>query len=292
MVRQPARFGFALVALVAAVWLAKIDDWIVIHQDRSFFAAERVESFDGIAHLLRNGTIVHGAQLTLAEREPLTYYHRSGPLGQLLEAVPDRSITRRSGVVGLGTGTMACYARPGDRFTFFEIDEKVVRAARDPALFTYLEKCSGRKDVVLGDARLSLKRQPDGRYGFLALDAFSSDAIPIHLMMRESLELYKRKLAPRGVLAVHISNRYLDLEPEVGNVAHAAGLACYAQADPVTAEEKKSLKFASHWVAVARTAADLGGIRRDPRWHRCRRERNGRPWTDDYSNVLRALRLG
>jgi hypothetical protein len=277
--------------VMLGAWLPTVDDTEVVHQERSFFGVHRVEATaGGMVHELKHGSVRHGAQVGGRGIDPTTYYHRSGPMGQLLDALPDRAVARRAGIVGLGAGAMACLSRPGDRWTFFEIDPAVVRIARNPELFSFLRDCPGSFDVVLGDGRLSLKREPDARYGLIALDAFSSDAIPVHLMTREALELYRRKLAPRGVIAFHISNRYMDLEPELGNVARATGLPCFAQRDRrVTPQQEQLLKSRSHWAALARTPQDLGRAPGDPRWHPCAADPGARPWSDDYANVLRAI---
>jgi predicted methyltransferase len=290
LVRHPLRFGLVVAAVMVAAWLPKVDDQRVIYQDRSFFAVNRVTStFDGLVHELKNGTIVHGAQIGGLGVTPVTYYHPTGPAGELFSGLPDRSIASRTAVVGLGTGSMACYSRPGDRFTFFEIDPAVERLARDNDLFNFLRDCQGRFDVVLGDARLSLERQPDREFGVIVLDAFSSDAIPIHLLTREAVELYRDKLRPGGVLALHISNKYLDLEPVVGNVAREAGLECLSRKDQLGGR-RMWMKSASHWVAMARARADLGRVAREPRWQACLEDSGARTWSDDYSNVLSAFR--
>ena len=196
-VRSPLRFGLALLLGMVAIWIPTSNDVRVIHQERSFFGINRVESeLGGFVHVLKNGTIIHGSQLGFRSRTPISYYHRTGPMGQLLDALPDRSVAQRAAVVGLGAGTMACLSRPGDRWTFFEIDPAVVKLARDPNLFTYLRDCRGQFDVQVGDGRLSLAERGDGEFGLIALDAFSSDSIPVHLITREALEIYLSKLGP------------------------------------------------------------------------------------------------
>jgi len=281
-VRRPLRFGLAVGAIVAAGMLPIDATEKVIYKDRSFFGAYRVvASQDGNVHELIDGTTTHGIQ-DLApgfNLEPLSYYRRDGPIGQLMYTL-NRAITTRTGIVGLGTGTMACYARPGDRWTFYEIDPAVERIARDTRLFTYLRDCPGRFDVVLGDARLSLSRATGRRYGLLVLDAFASDAIPIHLLTREALALYRSRLRDGGVIAFHISNNYLALEPVVGNLASDAGLVCLAQQG-----------VESDWVAMAQRKADFGATAVDWRWHDCQRAPDSAVWTDDFSNLLGALAL-
>ena len=290
MYRNPLRFGLAVALAMVAVWAPSLDDTNVIYQDRSFFGINRVEETpDGILHELKNGNIVHGNQVGGVGLDPSTYYHRTGPIGQLLEALPDRSVLSQAAVVGLGAGSMACLSQTGEKWTFFEIDPAVVKLASDPQLFTYLRDCDGELDVQVGDGRVLLSRQAKAKYGLIALDAFSSDAIPVHLLTRQAAELYESKLRPRGVLAFHISNKYLALEPVLGGVSRAAGLVCYAQADRKVGRRFLG-KYPSHWVAMARSERDLGGVTADARWHRCSTDPDARAWTDDYANVVGALR--
>jgi hypothetical protein len=289
---SPLRFGLAVAAAMVAIWAVNVDDAAVIHQERSFFGVNRVESPPGqFVHVLKNGSIVHGSQLLLDPTTPTAYYTRTGPMGQLLDDLPDRRVASRAAVVGLGAGTMACLSRPGDRWTFFEIDPAVVRLARDKDLFTYLRDCPGSFDVRVGDGRLSLTRRQNREFGLIVLDAFNSDAIPVHLLTREALGVYERKLERHGVIAFHISNQYVDLAPVLGNVAAAHGLSCYLQEDThVTA--RTIGKFRSRWVAMARSPADLGRVAHDRRWRLCPSDPDARTWTDDYANVTAALRLG
>jgi hypothetical protein len=179
-------------------------------------------------------------------------------------------------VVGLGTGTMACYAEPGQRLTFYEIDPAVVRIARDCRYFTFLKECRGNYDVVQGDGRLTLARARDKEYGLIVLDAFSSDSIPMHLVTREALALYLSKLADGGLLVFNVSNRYFDLEPLLGDLARDGGLACRTRLEgdeDISAVERNLGKLASHIVVMARRPADLGTLAGDARW----RQVSGRP---------------
>ena len=279
--RRPLRFGLAIGAIAVAGMLPIGALDTTLFQERSFFGVLRVTaSQEGDVHELISGTTVHGEQRrTPGEAlEPLTYYERDGPVGQLMLNL-DPAVTERAAIVGLGTGTMACYASPGERWTFYEIDPTVERIARDPRLFTFLRDCPGRFDVVLGDARLSLSRAAGPRYGLFVLDAFSSDAIPTHLLTREALALYRSKLRERGVLAFHISNNYLDLEPVLGNLASDGGLVCVAQQGST-----------SHWVAMAQRRSDLGAAGVDARWRDCRRAPDSAVWTDDFSNLVEVLK--
>ena len=277
---RPIRFGLSIAAiLIVGTATAGAG---ALYEDRSFFGVYRVTGDDQV-HTLVFGDTNHGAQvLGVQPPEPTTYYHPTGPVGQVFDALPEA--TSRPAVVGLGTGTMACYNKPGQQLTFYEIDPLVENIARDNDLFTYLRDCPGENNVVLGDARLSLADAPDGEYGIIVADAFSSDAIPVHLMTREAIDLYFDKLNENGVLLMHISNRHLELEPVLGNVAQDAGLVCRGQYD----QENESTpgKFVSHWVMMSRDEGALGSMADDGRWPSCETNPDSPVWTDDYSNLL------
>ena len=215
------RFGLAIAALIAAGYLIS-NNGDVLQPARNFYGVLKVLADDSPPeNILYNGTTVHGEQAQDAAHrlEPLSYYHPDGPLGQLFVRIDKTSLTRRVAVVGLGAGTIACYERPGEHWTFFEINPADIAIAKNPALFTFLEDCPGQTDIVLGDARLSLMRQPDHEFGMIVLDAFTSDAIPVHLMTRDAMQLYLKKLEPDGLLVYHVSNLHLDLGPVVANIA-------------------------------------------------------------------------
>jgi spermidine synthase len=240
---------------------------------------------NGPVHALIHGSTVHGEQSLnpALQRTPTAYYYVDGPVGQLFTALNDRFT--RVGVIGLGTGGLAVYATPEQRWTFYEIDPAVERIARDTQFFTYLADCGNRCDVVLGDARLSMAAAAPGGYDAIVLDAFSSDAIPLHLLTKQALELYLAKLSDRGVLAFHISNRHLALRPVVGALARDLGLATRAQAHAAPEESKGR---SSEWVVLARSEEDLGSLAGDSRWERIDGD-TGRVWTDDYSDILSVL---
>jgi spermidine synthase len=235
---------------------------------------------------------VHGEQSSRPERrrEPLSYYQRPGPIGQVMQALAPRLNGAHIGVVGLGAGSMAAYAEPGQRWTFYEIDPAVARIARDPKAFTYLADCGAACDVILGDARLSLARSPGVNYSLLVLDAFSSDGIPVHLVTTEALDLYLERLTPDGVIAFHISNRHLDLKPILAAGAARRGLVALVQRHAATQSAAEEGRYGSEWLLMARTHAAFGPIASDARWHAPRALRGTRVWTDDYSDVLAVLK--
>jgi hypothetical protein len=290
------RIGFPLAVgvVMAAPMLLGAERGRIVHRERSFFGVYRVElDAAGQHRILFSGTTVHGWQSLDPDRarEPLAYFHRTSPIGQVFSAFSGPGAKADVAIVGLGTGSLACYGEPGQRFTFYEIDPAVQRIASDPRYFTFLRLCAPRIQVVLGDARRSLVSAPDGHYGLIVLDAFSSDAIPVHLLTREALMLYLQKLAKDGILAFHISNRHLDLQPVLDDLARDEGLIGLAQHDlHLTSVEMASGKAKSQWVALARRWEDLGRLADDPRWSRLGRRPHAVAWSDDFSNLLGVIR--
>lgn len=286
------RFGASIASIVVAgIVVQRARD--TIHRDRSFFGAYRVERFAPTGHVLYHGTTIHGAQFLDEKRRrtPVTYYHPAGPAGKAFAALGELLHGGRIGVVGLGAGSLLCYARPGQEWTFFEIDPHVEAIARNPALFTFLRDCPVRPRVVIGDARLTLAREAHGSFSLIVLDAFSSDAIPAHLLTLEAVALYERLLADDGVLLMHISNRNLDLEPVVAAVAAAAGFEAFiAEHEAASAQKDKELEYGSDWVVMARRREDLGSLVADSSWRRMESPENAKPWTDDYSNLFSVIR--
>ncbi|MBB4635256.1 fused MFS/spermidine synthase [Longimicrobium terrae] len=263
----------------------------VLLEQRSFYGRFRILKAGGSRanpagwHTMRHGSTLHGAQnLTPAlRREPITYYLRRGPMGQMFAATEDRAGRRRVAVVGLGTGTLAAYARAGEDWTFYEIDPHVRDMATDRRYFSYYSDAPATKRVVLGDARLSLAQAAGKQYDMILLDAFSSDAIPVHLLTREAMTTYMQRLAPGGILGIHISNRYLNLEPVVAALARERGLAAVISTGP-TGKRERYESIAS-WIAVARSENDLMVLHADSRWKPLDK-RAIQPWTDDYSSLL------
>lgn len=266
--------------------------------ERSFFGTHRVlTSSDGKVHMLLHGTTLHGADRFIAqdgtpiERPvPMTYYHPASPMAlgaEVMRNVKMPAAPLRVGIVGLGSGAMACNARAGEQWRFYEIDPIVVQIARDPKRFRYLSSCQPNADVVLGDARLTLAKEPAGAFDYLVIDAFSSDAIPVHLLTLEALQLYLGKLSPDGLLALHVSNRHLDLISVAAAVADAVpGLHAAVAIDRQAGQGFD--RTTSHVVLVSRSPAVIERVLAWPF-----AERPSKPalraWTDDYSDILGAL---
>jgi SAM-dependent methyltransferase len=291
--RRPVRFALGVGAILLASVLSPNEEGRALYAERSFFGLHRItEDPAREFHQLVHGTTLHGRQSLdpTRRREPLTYYHPTGPVGDVLARygqTPGANIA----VVGLGAGSMAAYVQPDQHWSYFEIDPVVVKIARDPRYFTFLHDSPAEIRVVLGDARQTLATEADGKFDLVVLDAYTSDAIPVHLATREALALYLRKLAPGGRLALHISNNYLELEPVFANLAHDAKLTCLTRYDPAnTPGETFRGKSASLWMIMARQPEDLAQLNQDRRWREGRRNPNQRTWTDDYSNLLSVLR--
>jgi len=292
--QRPVRFTLGIAALLLAALFYYGGTGRVLFAERSFFGVHRV-TLDptGRFHILLHGKTTHGMQsLDPARRhEALAYFYRTGPIGDVL-GLYGRGENEKIAVIGLGAGSLASYGQPGQSWTYFEIDPVVLKIASDPRFFSFLRDSWANVNVVLGDARLSLVGQPDGKFDLTIIDAYSSDAIPIHLVTREALALYLRKLAPGGVLAFHISNQHLDLEPVFGNLARDAGLTALTRADTnVSAREVVELgKAPSLWLVMARQGEDIASLAREHGWRPSRRNDRQAVWTDDYSSVMSVFR--
>jgi SAM-dependent methyltransferase len=291
--QRRARFALGVGALLLAGFLLPGGEGRVLAAQRSFFGIHSV-ALDPVGgyHELRHGVTVHGRQSLdpARRREALSYYHRTGPIGDVFERYASAA-NAHIGVVGLGAGSLASYARAGQSWSYFEIDPVVVAFARDPGYFTFLRDSATEVRIVIGDARRTLAMESDQHFDLLVLDAYSSDAIPVHLVTREALAMYLRKLAPGGRLAFHISNVHLDLEPVFANLAADAAMVCRTGDDTtLTAEELALGKAPSVWVVMARSAGDLESLARNPRWRPGRTDERQPVWTDNYSSLLSVLR--
>jgi hypothetical protein len=291
--RRPLRFAACVAMLLLSGALVQSPFGRAVYATRTFFGVYRVRLDERLHYrFMFHGTTLHGMQslLPATSHASLSYFTKSGPIGQVFAEVPQASNASQVGVVGLGVGSLASYAGPSQHWTFFEIDPAVERIARDTTHFTYMRDCGGRCDVVIGDARLSLARIAPDHFGLIILDAFSSDAIPIHLLTREAMSLYLSRLAPGGVIAMHISNMHLSLSPVLARVAQEHGLTVLWQQEPATAGSLEEGKFPSEWIVMARRAGDLGVVATDPRWIPPVVPASTPLWTDDFSNILSVLR--
>lgn len=286
-VDRPFRFGasLAMVFAVATIMGAQAGGRI-ISSDRSFFGVHRVTTIDERFVRLVHGNTLHGMQDRKNPTRPLTYYYPTGPIGTVFETFKGTGRLKNVALVGLGVGSLAAYGEPGQNYTFYEIDPVIEKVARNPEKFTFLSETKANLRVVIGDARLTLSRA-EGNYDLIVLDAFSSDAIPIHLMTEEAIEAYISKLAPGGLIAFHISNRYLDLSDVLAVTASKSGLVNLILLDGTTDEERDNGKTASNWMLFAKNKADFATLEKKG-WFEHVPADNVRPWTDDYSNVLSA----
>jgi hypothetical protein len=264
---------------------------------RSFFGVHKiVVTPRGQYHVLMHGTTIHGAQKfqnddgsPIAGRpEPITYYHQSGGIGQAVTALRERKGgPLRVAVIGLGAGTLACASVPGEQWKFFEIDQTMVDTARDPKYFSYIKNCEPDLKPVIGDARLTFAREPDGIYDLIVVDAYSSDAIPIHLATEQAMAIYKKKLAPHGAVLMHVSNRHLELASVVVGIAGANGLQSWVYNEDSNRDNEYI--FATEVVVSARDEDDVGRLATSEQWAMTGADEKQRVWTDDYSNVLGAV---
>ncbi|SPH18042.1 hypothetical protein DEA8626_01572 [Defluviimonas aquaemixtae] len=258
-------------------------------RDRSFFGTHRVTDEDGMRHYA-NGTTIHGAErLTdygAPRPEPLFYYHPNGPMAQVLTSEPGQ-MAGRVGIVGLGVGALSCYRQDGQEWHFYEIDRVVDEIARNSELFTFMSNCASDAPTHLGDARMVLAGQEGLRFDILIIDAYGSDAVPMHLTTHEAMQLYLDRLSPDGLLVYHISNRYYAIQRPLSRSAEALGLQARIQTYQGNTEIDPG-DTASRVVLISRSEAALGPLARDGRWQPLPSD-GGRIWTDDFANLLTIL---
>ncbi len=287
--------------LVAALMMFMVVTWLPSsvrkgEAERSYFGVYRVMlSNDGEFNILIHGTTLHGAQRvrdedgnTTADVTPSTYYYDKSPMAQTISLRRDflsaAGEKGRYGVIGLGAGSLACHSAEGEDWRFFEIDPVVIGIARNSGKFTFIESCLPKPDIVIGDARLTMTKETDQSFDVLIVDAFSSDAIPVHLMTAESIRLYMAKLKPDGVVLLHISNRYLDLEAVLGatitQVPGAHGI--------IVSDDSADGSYAQSSSTVALFAKSEAALDPFRGMKEIRQLARGslKPWTDDYSDVL------
>jgi hypothetical protein len=339
---RPLRFGLCVAAILIVGYYRQIDKR-VIRTDRSFFGILKVEEYAYTRRLV-HGTTLHGTQFTdpwpfideLKEplsvligappvygldyrQEPLTYYHRTGPVGHMFEVMRAKDPMAPVAMVGLGTGSVSCYALPGQKLTYYEIDPSVKELVADTdEYFTYVKDAERRGadiEIVMGDARLKLEEHVDRRYQLLFIDAFSSDSIPVHLLTKEAVALYMDRVTEDGLVGIHISNKYVKLEPVVARIAEDLGLAALVFSDGwVDSSQRNDSQLApigktqSSWVVLARRAEQLkvfdqpqfttsyeyrylDAVPPTNRWSELHTDPAVRTWTDDYSDVLSVMMI-
>jgi hypothetical protein len=266
---------------------------------RSFFGVHKVaDSEDGRFRVLSHGTTLHGAERIRDANGnpvegrpiPVMYYYDGSAMAQVMDAVRARNAGPiRYAVIGLGAGSLACRARPADTVHYYEIDPAIIHIARDSGLFHFLSACRPDVPIMLGDARLTLADAPDGSYDIIYVDAFTSDAIPIHLLTREAMAVYLRKLTPHGIAVIHISNRYLELASVVGGIAAANGLRTRVNDGSDVVENGNEYLYVGTVAAVARDDQDFGALANSAFWPLQQLDPSQWVWTDDYSNIVGAV---
>lgn len=291
------RWRFALAFGVLLLTMGHIADQVrgdQVYASRNFFGVKRVvaNTHLGIRYLY-HGTTVHGSQWLASDRRitPLTYYHPSGPVGDIFADFDPATGENHVAVIGLGVGALASYAHPGEHFTFYEIDPEVERIARNQRFFGFLAGMQGTLEVVLGDGRLSLAQAKPGEFDIILLDAFSSDAIPVHLITREAVALYLNKLQTQGLLVFHISNRYLNLEPLMAGLAKEFELRCFIRKDSSNSRDPDQAgKLPSIYAAMGRPDSAIQHLAENPHWQPIEPDTKPMVWTDQFSNLIQLMK--
>lgn len=287
------RFTLGVAAVILATAFVTPNQTILMRA-RDFYGVYKVISVGPpTIYILKNGTTPHGYQDKTPGLElmPIGYYHKRGPLGRLFKAIEETDLTRHVGLIGLGTGGIVSYEKPGDDWTYFEISPTDIAIADDPHYFTFLRDCPVHPEVIPGDGRLSLAKQPDRSFDMIIIDAFTSDAIPVHLITREAVQLYLSKIRPDGVIVFHISNAYFDLGPALGNIAASLNLESLRWIYTVDRDDAiREGIISSDWVIMTRDEKILKMIMDGGSWFRLGPTAGQRIWTDDYSNLFGALR--
>lgn len=290
---RPLQFALAVLVVLFAAPIIHSGER-VLERHRSFFGVHSVlRDETGGFNVLMHGITIHGAQyLDPAKRtKPTTYFHEDSPIGQVLSVLGRNGSLNRVAVIGMGTGTLACHRAPDRKWTFFEIDPVVVQLAQDRRHFTFLSECAPDARIVTGDGRLTFAREPVGAYDLIVIDTFSSDAIPAHMITREALALYLGRLRPNGIVAFHITNQYLDLVPVLARLAADAGVAALMPGPRLDIQlDERLAALPSSWVAMARDPARFAQLAAEENWGPLPKAPSARVWTDDFSNVLGALK--
>lgn len=292
----PAFATGAAVALLLAVLQPVIFN---LESHRSFFGVHKIWTMnEGKFRVLSHGTTVHGAMRIRNEDgtaftgrpEPTAYYAFEGPLGRAIASIRQaRGGLNSIFAIGQGAGALACHRKDGERLTFLEIDAAVAQLAGDATKFRYMSECAPEANVVIGDARLTVTKQA-GKASVIVVDAFSSDAIPVHLLTREAIGSYLSKLEGDGAILIHVSSQTMDLREIVARAAAEHGLVAFTRSDIIAGDFNKDFRLSSVVIALARKAEHLGVIAAKDRWRPVEPDMKARPWTDDYSTILPAIR--
>ncbi|MDH3206906.1 MAG: fused MFS/spermidine synthase [Gemmatimonadota bacterium] len=288
---RPLRFALGMAVLLGAAESGQMYRGQILHQERTFFGVHRVSRDpDNTVNILYHGSTVHGVQSLdpSRAREPLGYYHPSGPSGSLVQAIATQPDKTDIALVGAGTGALAVLAAPHQHVTLYEIDPAVVRLASESGFFTYLANTEASYDIVVGDGRLALS-ESSTRFDLIVLDAFSSGTIPLHLLTEEAFDLYLDRLKDGGILLFHISNRHLELAPVLAAHARDRNLASYEWVDVRDDEAVERGIFGSHWVLLTRDPQDLAFVAQAG-WRSLAHPGDTRTWTDDFSDLLSVQR--
>jgi hypothetical protein len=284
--------GIVILTATVIPYFVSVADLEVLEIDRTFFGVHRIAADEDRSWIgYFNGTTLHNVRIAEDPRRPLAYYHDDTGIGRLYLQMAGDPRLDRVGVVGLGAGALAARARLGHHYSFYEIDPAVVRIARNTDYFTHLSAMPRPPTIVLGDGRLSLAREPDNQFGLIVLDAFSSDSIPAHLLTVEAFDLYFQKLVPDGLLAVHATNRYLDLTLLVGGLARNRGLVAldWLGADDMEPSYEEGI-LRARWIVLARDEQALEPLLADPTWQLLEVPDDAPVWTDRYSNLLAIMK--
>jgi hypothetical protein len=289
-IHRPQRYAILLVILVLVGALNPSGLGTTISATRNFFGLIRVTELDGF-HRVVHGSTIHGSQrVSQMDRcVPGAYYHRSGPAGLLLSE--NSSAQRSVLVIGLGVGSLVCYAQPQDAWTFYELNPAMSELAHNRELFSYVTNApTANVTVKIGDGRRLLESETNAKFDVIVVDAFSSDAIPTHLLNLEAFKLYLSRLNQRGEILLHVSNRFFDLGPVVGNLANELGLEAFASVDvAVDPAAQAEGKIPSTWLLVVPNRTDGAPLRSLPAsWHRIEPD-GARIWTDEYADPVSAL---
>ena len=286
---RPIRLGLCYVAaIMAGVVLADIRGKTA-QEERNFYGIVTVDRSDPEAFSMRHGTTTHGAQYIKEEERliPLTYFHPTGPLGDLMKPLTEKEKPLRIAVIGLGVGSIACYGRKEDEMSFFEINPAVIELANDTRYFSYLSDCAPKIKIITGDGRISIEHEQQ-KFDLFILDAFTSDSIPVHLLTREAFNSYEKQLTDDGVMFVHISNRYLDLARVLRATAHAEGMEIKIFNDKDAKQDR--YKQPSTW-AVMGKHENIEKLNLPSHWDDISPDAPSTLWTDDYSNILSLMKI-